>query len=215
MYISRVEVDVANRQKTQDLTHLGAYHNWVEQSFPEEIATKTRLRHLWRIDNVNGHEYLLLVSEDKPSIELLGKYGVSDSAQTKSYDELLSDLKVGQSLRFRLTANPTHSLPHTGGARGKRVPHVTVEHQAEWLIKQSKRNGFSVTSDDTATFDIVARDWPTLRKANKQGARMSRVTYEGVLTITDIDLFKASLVNGIGREKAYGMGLMTVIPSAD
>ena len=36
MYISRVEIDLNNRQKIRDLTHLGAYHNWVEQSFPDE-----------------------------------------------------------------------------------------------------------------------------------------------------------------------------------
>ena len=38
MYLSRVEVDYLNRQKTKDLSHLGAYHNWVEQSFPGDSA---------------------------------------------------------------------------------------------------------------------------------------------------------------------------------
>lgn len=36
MYLSRVEIDSQNRRKTKDLTHVGAYHNWVEQSFPAE-----------------------------------------------------------------------------------------------------------------------------------------------------------------------------------
>ena len=38
MYLSRVEIDTDNRQKIKDLSHLGAYHNWVERSFPAEIA---------------------------------------------------------------------------------------------------------------------------------------------------------------------------------
>lgn len=46
MYLSRVEIDRDNRYKTRDLTHLGAYHNWVEQSFPEEIENNQRGRHL-------------------------------------------------------------------------------------------------------------------------------------------------------------------------
>ena len=29
MYISRVEIDDRNRRKINDLSHLGAYHNWV------------------------------------------------------------------------------------------------------------------------------------------------------------------------------------------
>ncbi len=41
---------------------------------------------------------------------------------------------------------------------------------------------------------------------------MNRVSYEGLLKVSDADLFKKLLVNGIGKEKAYGMGLMTVIP---
>lgn len=36
------------------------------------------------------------------------------------------------------------------------------------------------------------------------------VTFTGFLQITDLDKFKQALVNGLGREKAYGMGLLTV-----
>lgn len=42
--------------------------------------------------------------------------------------------------------------------------------------------------------------------------RLSRVTFEGIIRITDINKFKHCLIHGIGREKAYGMGLLTVIP---
>ena len=37
-------------------------------------------------------------------------------------------------------------------------------------------------------------------------------TYEGILTITDLEKFKASLINGIGKKKAYGCGFLTIIP---
>lgn len=45
--------------------------------------------------------------------------------------------------------------------------------------------------------------------------RLSKTTYEGNLTITNIDKFKALLVKGFGKKKAYGFGLMTVIPIGD
>ena len=35
---------------------------------------------------------------------------------------------------------------------------------------------------------------------------------EGILEITDLKKFKNAMISGIGREKAYGMGLLTVIP---
>ena len=40
---------------------------------------------------------------------------------------------------------------------------------------------------------------------------MLAVTYEGMLTVTDAELFRQALTQGIGREKAYGMGLLTIM----
>ena len=37
------------------------------------------------------------------------------------------------------------------------------------------------------------------------------VTYEGLLTVTDAALFRRTLTEGIGRGKAYGLGLLTVM----
>ena len=71
MYLSRVEIDVNNRIKIKDLSHIGAFHNWVESSFPEEFDIGVRTRKLWRIDRLNNKEYLLIVSETKPSLEHL------------------------------------------------------------------------------------------------------------------------------------------------
>ena len=69
MYISQVEIDLNNRRKIRDLTHLGAYHNWVEMSFPEEINKKERSRKLWRIDRIGDRTFLLIVSEVKPDLK--------------------------------------------------------------------------------------------------------------------------------------------------
>ena len=68
MYLSRVEIDFDNRMKTRKLTHLGAYHDWVERSFPEDFELGNRTRKLWRIDRLNDKYYLLIVSENKPVI---------------------------------------------------------------------------------------------------------------------------------------------------
>ena len=42
MYLSRVQLATENRQKIHNLTHLGAYHDWVERSFPQEIEQGER-----------------------------------------------------------------------------------------------------------------------------------------------------------------------------
>lgn len=217
MYLSRVEVDYLNRQKTKDLSHLGAYHNWVEQSFPEEIQQGVRLRHLWRLDYLGSKQYLLLLSENRPDLNELEKYGVSGTAMTKSYDEFLDRIEVGAEMKFRLTANPSKSVLKDGAKRGKVFPHITIEQQRQWLVDHSEKFGFSIKNSgafdkDALEFDIVSREWPTLHRATGRAVRLSRVTFEGILVVTDVPLFISALTQGIGREKAFGMGLLTVLP---
>ena len=60
MYISRVEIDMNNRRKVKNLTHVGAFHDWVERSFPNEIEKQIRTRKLWRIDTLQGKTISLL-----------------------------------------------------------------------------------------------------------------------------------------------------------
>lgn len=220
-YLSRVEVDIQNRAKTKDLTHLGAYHNWVEKSFPKEMSTGERHRHLWRLDTLAGKKYLLIMSESKPDPEILLKYGVSGTVVTKSYDAFLDKIHDGQIMRFRLTANPTHTITHPGEKHGKVFPHVTVVQQEKWLMDRAKKSGFQLVKqvdigdpDETVTlsFKIVGRDWPMLHRNPGKAVRLSRVTFEGLLRVEDAEIFKQLLVKGIGREKAFGMGMMTVIP---
>lgn len=205
MYISRVEVDIYNRQKIRDLTHLGAYHNWVEQSFIEEAGVRSRK--LWRIDRINDKKYLLLVSTAKPDLKLLEKYGVDGSALTKDYDAYIGKVKNGMKFRFRLVTNPVIAVME-GGKRGSEKPHVTAEFQKKFFMDRTLKNGFEVNEDEV---NIVERGFEILRKAGAKPVKVVKATFEGVLTVKDEDKFKALLGNGFGKKKAYGFGLMTVI----
>ncbi|WP_267201584.1 type I-E CRISPR-associated protein Cas6/Cse3/CasE [Limosilactobacillus kribbianus] len=206
MYVSRVEIDDKNRRKIRDLTHLGAYHNWVENSFPNEIAQQERLRHLWRIDQLHGKRYLLIVSQEKPNLDKLQRYGVPDTAMVKDYRPFLSKIHNGQVMHFRLVANPSYRTD------GKVYPHITVEQQKKWFIERTEKAGFIIATSNAGKmqFDIVDRSWPILYHKNR--VKLSQVTFEGELVVTDEDQFKRTLTQGIGREKAYGMGMLTVIP---
>ena len=52
MYLSRVKIDYYNLKSIKELNHLGAYHSWVEDSFPEEREKpkNERKRKLWRVE---------------------------------------------------------------------------------------------------------------------------------------------------------------------
>lgn len=47
-------------------------------------------------------------------------------------------------------------------------------------------------------------------EGNKQGKRFNAAMFEGLLTCTDPTLLREAVMNGIGRGKAFGMGLLSL-----
>lgn len=221
MYLSRVEIDFDNRMKTRKLTHLGAYHDWVERSFPEDFELGNRTRKLWRIDRLNDKYYLLIVSENKPVIvsednpekEGLERYGVSGTGQVKDYDKFLNSIKTGGKMRFRVKLNTVKADSQEGKKaglkRGRLFPIVNQEELVRFLIDRSKKNGFKVEEYD---FVVVEKGFEKLQKKNMKPLDLAMATYEGNLVVTDEEKFIKTLTEGIGKKKAYGFGMMTVIP---
>lgn len=212
MYLSRVEIDTKNRQKMKDLTNLRAFHGWVEQSFPKEIAKGERLRHLWRIDILQGRSYLLLLSPDRPDLNRLSKHGIAGTAKTKDYEETLNGLRLEQIRPFRLTANAVYRDRETGGL----VPYTSISDMEQWLLSRAERLGFEVTGSPTGNLNVMISDHHSepLRHG-KRTMPISMTSYEGVLKITDVAKLKKALVEGVGRERAYGCGLLTVMPEVN
>lgn len=208
MFISQVKVDTNNRRKLKELTHLGAYHNWVEQSFPEEWEKGTRSRKLWRLDSLRGEQVLLIVSGSKPDLERLEAYGIPGSARTKDYEPFLNALENGMSMRFRVKMNPATATKEPGASRG-RVHPVNISEQLPFFLDRAAQYGFSVREEDVR---IVNRGHEMQGKRHESPIALASVTYEGVLKVEQIERFREALTQGMGKKKAYGFGLMTVIP---
>ena len=214
MYLSRVEIDINNRRKMKDLTHLGCYHAWVEDSFPE-FSKENRPRKLWRIDNIYDKYYLLILSENKPDIAKLEKYGLDSSAEVKTYDEFLDSLKEGMRAKFRIKLNTVRAYKDKENPtkRGRIMP-VPNEKLNEFLIDKATRNGFEVRLGEFEISKIEKEYFMHTDKGEIKKSRKNLVsaTYDGLLTIKELEKFKEALVNGIGKKKAYGCGFLTIIP---
>lgn len=203
MYLSRVELNTALRETMKALVSPSIFHGAIESSFDGE-----RTRRLWRIDNLNGKKYILILSETKPNLQsFTEQFGYEGRFETKDYSSLLDRISNGGKWRFRLTANPTVAKK----PEGKILAHITPEYQKKWLSDRAEKHGFSLNDDD---FQTVSSRWYDFRKQNGEKTarvRLLSVTFEGVLTITDAEKFKEVLCLGIGREKAYGQGMITVV----
>jgi len=202
MYLSRIRLDNKKRETYKFLCSQQVAHATIEGAFFD----KEKTRKLWRLDYYQGEPYVLILSKDKPNFSrLASQFGYSDEGgETKDYQKVLNVLAVGQVFRFRLCANPVHSISMGEGKRGKVVAHVTVEQQANWLVEQSLKHGFVLKN-----FSVVQRDLKKF-KHNNASVTIATATYEGCLEITNVEEFKQILLEGLGRSKAYGCGLLTL-----
>jgi CRISPR system Cascade subunit CasE len=109
--------------------------------------------------------------------------------------------------RFQLRANPTQR----DNASRKRLPLRTDEGLRAWLARKAEAAGFAVEAD---TLRVIqeGREW--FAKSGHQGFHHA-VEFEGVLTVTDPAEFAQAFTHGIGSAKAFGFGLLALVPVSE
>ena len=93
-------------------------------------------------------------------------------------------------------------------ARGALKPCYLEAEQEQWLLEQAGKHGFALTE---GAFQVTRKQTCHFRKNGKRPVTLLAVTYEGILQVTDPEAFREMLCQGIGRGKAYGLGLMTIL----
>ena len=224
MYFTQFPINMTRRESRKMLSSPYMLHAAVAGSFPsrDPHSSQTVGRVLWRVD----------VMDDGP------QWGTRDydaflarivAGQTYAF-RLVANPTVSRSTR----AGNTDIATDQGAS--KRIGHLTVMQQAAWLVgkrayagtdveapqlfadqrePRDLRNGFEVASDGGgAPRLIVSHSEKITFSKGRQGKRitMARAQYDGVLRVTDADRFRYALVNGIGHEKAFGCGLLTIVP---
>ena len=204
MFLSRIELDLRQRAVMKALASPNHIHGAIELSF-----SGPRGRNLWRVDTLGDKTWLLVLSQDKPDFSCLAAQLGAPGWESRDYEPLLRRIGRENVWHFRLTANPTISKSGAKGERGKVLAHITPAYQKQWLLNRAEKHGFALSEE---SFDVVQSRWLHFRKGTDGGRPVSllAVTYEGSLTITDPVLFTQTLKEGLGRGKAYGLGLLTV-----
>lgn len=93
----------------------------------------------------------------------------------------------------------------------------SLDHALEWSVRQAQiewisgsraaRNGFHIEQPDALR--ISGYIWKPLPEKGRS-AGFSTLDYEGVLTVTEPELFVRSVTTGLGKARAFGCGLMLI-----
>jgi len=129
--------------------------------------------------------------------------------------EFVLNVPNGQSLRFRLRANPIKTIKDnskgTVEKKGKtftktvRVPLLHEDQQQAWL--ERKLQDFA----QLETLVVQPEPITYFRKAKEsRSGKIQTVLFDGIMTVTDPTEFESQVFQGIGPAKAFGCGLLSI-----
>lgn len=111
--------------------------------------------------------------------------------------ERISLIKAGMVLKFDVLLRPVKR--HQGRSTLIR----DMESRIEWIEKLGQKYGFKIE-----TIKEVSRIQKTMFHTGTKTGRVDGYRYVGALSVVDADLFKNAYETGIGRDKAYGYGML-------
>ena len=190
-----------------------AMHAMIEGAFAPGVPRIAEGRNLWRIDQTGHSATLYVVSPSAPDLTAVVEeagWPHGDTWRSADYRPFLDRLVKGQEWGFRLRANPVHSV-RTAPNQSRTTPtaHISARHQLGWLLGRADRLGVSFGPQDSCTAHVVGRTNVAFRKSTGT-VTLSQVDYGGSLRVEDPRALRSALVEGVGRGKAYGLGLLTL-----
>ena len=202
--LTMLKLNPASRAARRALHDPQVIHSTLMACFPKTDgkAPRRELGVLWRIEPGDAPT-LLLQSNACPDISKLPK-GYGD-AQAKPLDDHIGSLENGKIVHYRVALNPLRKN-RAGGVNRQRV--VPMAERPVWAAERVISAGLEPLSEPTLTgmpAHYITRGERTFP--------IYTVRVDGVARISDISRLTAALRVGIGHAKAWGCGLMTVLPA--
>ncbi|NNM51053.1 MAG: type I-E CRISPR-associated protein Cas6/Cse3/CasE [Pseudomonadales bacterium] len=146
---------------------------------------------------------ILLLANRMPATCLEGQYGEVLSKQIN--DSFLEYERY----RFKVIVNPSYR----DAASHKRVPVKGREAIGDWFLKKSEQSwGFRASSEHLQVDRVDVQKF----KAKQQcSITIAQAQVQGQLCVTNREKFRNSFCRGIGSGRAFGCGLLQMVPLLD
>lgn len=211
MFFSRLKLDAESRQTRMLIIYPYQLHKAIYFAFPNKDEGGTG-RILYRMDiNKNNNITLLVQSEKKPewdSAELMSNCLL----ETPSVKSVSLSFRENQSLYFRLRANPVAKRATPDNPQTRRMGLLREQDQIAWLERKAVKGGFKIVNCRAMPEGIVKSDNNENTSGKSKKISHYAVLFEGILKVTEPELFLQSISNGIGPAKGFGFGLLSVAP---
>lgn len=204
MWLTRITPDQRRRDVQDDLDDTVKMHRRVMTLAEDGLGDQARQQAgiLYRIETAPSGVHLLVQTRNEPRIEQLpAGYGTSE---TRDLRPELDALTVGTRLRYRIAANATKRLAGVYGEKAGRLTTLAGAEAEEWWRQRAAANGLDVD-------ELTAARQESARSGDRNRPIKHTITrFDGTGTVTDPDLLRTAVEDGIGRARAYGCGLLSI-----
>ncbi|WP_299536815.1 type I-E CRISPR-associated protein Cas6/Cse3/CasE [uncultured Streptomyces sp.] len=215
LWLTRIVPDTRSQYARRDLADAVGTHRRVMSLFPSDAGPDPRARFgvLFRGEDTPQGPHILVQSTHEPDTgRLPDGYG---TALTRRLDALMDAIRPGLTVHYRCVASPVRKPGATTRALYdlKAVVPLTGAAADEWWLRQADRSGLKPLTHRPAQPLDAAGGERRPRGSAPQRVRHARTQFDGTAAIIDTDQLKTALLNGIGRGKAYGCGLLSIAPA--
>ncbi|MDT0300835.1 type I-E CRISPR-associated protein Cas6/Cse3/CasE [Streptomonospora wellingtoniae] len=210
VWLTRIRPDLRRREARRDLASAVGMHHRLMSLFPDDTDDARRsFGVLFRVEDTETAPQILLQSTTAPQLERLpADYATT---QIREITPLLQALAHGRRVHYRIAANPIRRPGRTTRQEHGAPAVVPLSGKAaeQWWLTQSEAAGIKVETLHARPLDAARGE----RAQDKRRIRHARTLFEGTAHIDDADLLRQRTVEGIGRGKAYGCGLLSLAPA--
>jgi CRISPR system Cascade subunit CasE len=140
---------------------------------------------------------------------LLGENDLPLDVENPSVKEMNLQLHEGQTLAFRLRANPTVKKDREGKKQGQRVGLIHEEDQHKWIIRKLETAGATLVSVNIINEQLM-RGKLFIEKEQQKRMSFLSVQFDGILQVKDTEKLISNISSGFGSAKGLGFGLLSL-----
>lgn len=201
MFLSKIELSLGSPSVQQALRNAGDMHRNIQMFFG---SARQDADVLYRVYETQRGACVYVQSSVCPEESEQTRRNGMNVCGCRDLSGMEAKIEDGNVFCFNLLAVPSRKVSAEGRKNSQRKLIRTPQEQLDWLSRKAAAGGFEVLSAD-------CQKGATERIGRKNSRFViSGIRYQGYLRVTDVERFLECWRQGIGPEKAYGMGMLFI-----
>jgi len=206
-WLVQFHVDERHREVRRDLADVDRLHKLLMKLLPDDLGSDARALAglLFRVERRPGATRLLVQTRLEPDLHRLpAGYARAD---VRPLGPFLDRLTAGTAVHYRLTANAAKRGGRGAGKQEGKIIPLRGADADDWWSRRAADCGLALRTLVGTPLDDV-----TGERNGGGRVRHALTRFDGVGVVADADAARRAVLDGVGRAKSYGAGLLSLAP---